>query len=82
MEWVELAVREINIKMAQPAMIPPAVGPTNPLSKMTAAVPMTIASKKYNVMATGERCPLKNLSEIQPERSDPATAAIGIRARV
>ena len=39
---------------------------------------MNTLCPKYNTIATGERCPLKNLSETQPESSEPATAASGM----
>src|SRR6187549_1716673 len=81
-ECVEFAVSAMAIRMAQPTKIPAGVGPTNPLSNNTAAKLMTMASKKYNVMATGERWPLKNRSETQPDAIEPATAAIGIVANV
>ena len=81
-ECVELAVSEIMMRMPQPVKIPAGVGPTSPFISSIAAKPMTTASRKYSDMATGERWPLQNRSETQPEASEPATAAMGMMANV
>src|SRR5437588_10793677 len=72
-ECVEFAVKEINTRKRQLKNSP--LVPRISIEKT--AIRMTTVSRKYSVMATGERWPRKTLSDKIPDPKEPRTATRG-----